>query len=119
MIDVIEVMTLLVPAKKATPKNSELSMELAGEVTENYVSLNVGKVIDLWLSLVKALSSLRRNTNGDAETGLEVLQLLGKELASANDNEMPNDEVARYVVRRLTEHYPSAKELQTQIDTAT
>jgi hypothetical protein len=94
-------------------------MTVAGEMVESYVSFNVGKVLDIWFSLVKALSSLRRSTNGDAEVGLEVLQLLGKEVNSTLDNKMPNDDIVRYVIRHLATSQENVRGLRTNIDAAT
>src|SRR5712692_10298412 len=114
-------MSILVELKRTiSKKDTESAMSVvAGEMVESYVSFNVGKVLDIWLSLVKALSSLRRTADGDAKIGLEVLHLLKKETSSVIENRIPNDEIARYVVRQLANSQVNSQALLIQLDTAT
>ncbi len=89
---------------------------VAQEVLESHVSFNVGRMLNIWYSLVKALSSFHRPHTSDSEIGLTILGKIHDEIRGAREQTTPNDDIVRYVILNLSSNNAEMESLNRQIE---
>ncbi len=110
-------MGLETPTAEEVPKHGHrIDYAMAGEVLENYVSLNVGRILNVWYSLVRGLSSLRKSVNSDAAIGLAMLGKISIEIEGIESNRTSEDEVIRYIIKRLASNRDELKVFSSQVN---
>jgi hypothetical protein len=70
---------------------------------ESYINSNIGRLFALWSGLLRGLSSLSRNKNGDAEVGIRTIKRIEEELDRFDNAELlPRDYVTAYFISTVS-----------------
>jgi hypothetical protein len=84
---------------------------------ESYVNSNTGRLLDLWSGLLRGLSALSRNTNGDADVGIITIDRILDELVRFdNDKLPPRDYIAAYFLSTVSPDAGSRAELKERLE---
>lgn len=106
--------------KKQTSKKDHVLIQAnwqgEREIIESHVSLNIGLILNVWYSLVLALSSLRKSEDSNVRAGLEILGRMNGEIDGMQKNAMPEDEVVRYFISQIAIGESEIKTLMWRID---
>ena len=79
---------------------------------ESYINSNIGRLLALWSGLLRGLSALSRNRNGDAESGIKAIRRIEDEIDRFDDEEFPpRDYVTAYFVSRISPDKAARNEL--------
>ncbi len=95
--EAIDEMHMLV-SDNTNKERPSVQRTLTDEMVESFVDSNPGRLLDLWYGLLKGLSSLARNADGDADIGIATIERIEKELLRFNEQIAPKDYMTAYFI---------------------
>jgi hypothetical protein len=86
------------------------------ENMEQFVSSNMGRLLDLWSGLVRGMVALSRNANGDADAGIEAIKTIQEELGRMSNDELPQrDYIAAYFASTISTEKNGVEDLMQEL----